>query len=179
MPTRTLDISKALAIDGWMTEKELCWLGEQAQGHSRIVEYGSFLGRSTRALCDNTSGWVMAVDNWLGPRDADVPDRSNLLARFKSNLQGVPCELRIVKGDHDSPKVKALAMAAHPDMVFLDGDHRPEAVFAQISFWCKSLEPGSLLCGHDAKFPPVTHAVINLLGTLTLAPDTEIWYARV
>ena len=63
--TTPLKLDKALSIPGWMTVTEFCWLAEQATKHLRIVEIGSYLGRSTRALADNTPGWVLAVDDWM------------------------------------------------------------------------------------------------------------------
>jgi hypothetical protein len=179
MPNRAVDISKALPIEGWMTEKELFWLGEQAQTHKRIVEFGSFCGRSTRALCDNAAGWVMAVDDWRGAREDKLHDPKLVLARFKHNLHGVPCELRIVTGDHTNNKIIDYVSSQNPDMVFLDGSHELRDVASQLMYWKIHMNPGSLLCGHDGDFPGVTYSVINILGSLVLAPETAIWYATV
>jgi hypothetical protein len=59
-------LANALAIDGWMSEREVAWLAHMAAQHHRIVELGSWKGRSTRALGDNTPGTVWAVDTWAG-----------------------------------------------------------------------------------------------------------------
>jgi predicted O-methyltransferase YrrM len=61
-----INIARALATDGWMSEAELFWLATQAQQHRRIVELGSFLGRSTRALADHTPGIVYAWTTGTG-----------------------------------------------------------------------------------------------------------------
>jgi len=55
------NIQKALAIQGWMSEPELTWLAEQAQQSQVIVEVGSHVGRSIRALADNTQETLIAV----------------------------------------------------------------------------------------------------------------------
>src|SRR3954470_12383000 len=75
-----IDITRALAIDGFMEEQELVWLAQQAKIHKCIVEIGSLLGRSTRALLDHTEGIVYAFDDWKGPRDMYMSkdDRLNL-----------------------------------------------------------------------------------------------------
>ena len=173
-----VDISRALLIEGWMNEPDLHWLATEAQKHDRIVEFGSYLGRSTRALCDNARGWVLAVDDWWGPRDVDVEHRSNLLERFKANLAGVPCKLRIAVSQHSNSKLLDLVASLEPDMVFLDGDHQMEPVRQQVSFFSRRLKSGSLLCGHDASSPAVYAAIHGERGTVTIAPGTDIWYER-
>ena len=51
-----IDISRAKSVEGWMAEAELTWLACQAQTAKVIVEVGSHVGRSTRALADHTTG---------------------------------------------------------------------------------------------------------------------------
>src|SRR5689334_9855287 len=66
-----IDIAHALPLPGWMTEAELSWLAEQAMSRVRILEIGSWCGRSTRVLGDHTPGSVYAVDQWNGAAGLD------------------------------------------------------------------------------------------------------------
>ena len=67
------DITNALKVPGWMWQHELQWLADQATRYSKIVEIGSWRGRSTRALADNTPGTVTAVDGFVGsPFDTEL-----------------------------------------------------------------------------------------------------------
>lgn len=157
-----LKLDRALAIPGWMRVSELVWLALQATGHSRIAEVGSYLGRSTRALADNTSGWVLAVDHW---RDAEV------LTSFCENCN-IP-NIRTFPFDHQ--ECDPLANAPY-DMIFLDGDHSYDAVKRDIATWLPHLSPGGLLCGHDFSYEGVHRAVLERFGVVHLAALTQIWY---
>lgn len=51
---------------------------------------------------------------------------------------------------------------ASQDIVFIDGDHSYEAVFADIRAWWPKVRLGGILCGHDyphRRFPGVRRAV--------------------
>jgi len=151
-----MDISRALAIDGWMEPTELRWLAEQASTHKRIAEIGSWKGRSTRAMADNLAegGRIVAIDTWKGsdeePHRAELRAHTEgwLLEEFERNMEGTL-----------SSKVKPLQMlsldAAYAlrnerfDMIFLDASHDYENVRADILAWLPLLENGGLFCGHD------------------------------
>jgi len=69
------------------------------------------------------------------------------------------------------------------DFVFIDADHRYEAVVEDIRLWRPKVKAGGLLCGHDfcAGWPGVMQAVRELFpgdGAHHHAPST-IWFARV
>ena len=72
---KPITIERALQTEGWMEEDELKWLAEQAQLHTNIVELGSYLGRSTIALAENTDGSVIAIEDWYGPRVMDFSQK--------------------------------------------------------------------------------------------------------
>lgn len=170
------DIDRALTIPGWMDEDELAWLARAASEHRRIVEVGSFLGRSTRALADNTAGVVYALDNWLGPMEVDMStdERKLLESRFRAHLADHLATGKVIaiKGDHALPP-----RGIGPDMVFIDGDHSMEAAAHDIGYWAAELAPGGLLCGHDYDHPPVREAVHALFGEV--AVTNKIWSVNV
>jgi Methyltransferase domain len=177
-----IDIERAKSIDGWMNNEELTFLAEQAKLHSNIVEIGSWKGRSTRALIDNAAGQVTAVDTWAASDSpsmawvknviASKPDPNWVRAEFDRNTGGTT-NLRTLQ-------MTSLAAAVQLqderfDMIFIDGDHDIEPVYQDILAWKNLLVPGGLLCGHDAKDPSVTAAVIRAFGERTDVSNTDIW----
>lgn len=62
------------------------------------------------------------------------------------------------------------------DFVFIDADHREEAVRADIEAWRPKVRPGGRLAGHDAqaKFPGVLAAINDLLPGWVLCNDS-VW----
>lgn len=170
------DISRALAIPGFMGLGQLEWLAWHAAQHERIVEVGSFMGRSTRALADNTPGLVFALDNWQGPWEMDLPMeiRRDLFDTFKTNLADHIAAGKVIaiKGDH------ALApRGIQPDMVFIDGDHNMGSVVRDLTFWRQEITPGGLLCGDDYDFPSVSEALRMVLGKVEVTEN--IWSVYV
>lgn len=175
-----VDISKALAIVGFMHETELQWLAEQAQKYQRIAEVGSYYGRSTRALCDNTPGHVHAYDDWWGPRDTPVDWRARhlILDKFQENLKDhiESGKLIMHEGDHENA-----VPDGEFDMVFIDGSHDYFDFKRDLERWIPAVTKGGMLCGHDYDigYPGVLRALYEVIGPTHVgqAANTTIWMA--
>lgn len=179
-----IDITKAEQINGWMSIEELQWLAAQATRHKLIVEIGSYKGRSTRALGDNTTGVVIAIDHWLGEAHLDMSaeQRAKLYDTFYSNLADLIEAKKVIplKLDHKETKPNLnVKLDFRPDFVFIDGDHSYESVKHDIQVWLEEVQSGGIICGHDAAHPPVAQAVQELIKDVAYAPNTSIWYSIV
>jgi len=163
-----------LEIEGWMTEKELAWLAEQAKTHYIIIEIGSFLGRSTRVLGENTPGVVYAIDDWKGGHDPSIPKR-DYYPEFEVNLHDLIAAGKVapVHADHG-----AADLDFEPDMVFIDGEHTYEAVVRDIEKWMARM-PTGLLCGHDGDYHPVNQAIHQLVLGFQFVEGTTIWFKEL
>lgn len=187
-----MDLSRAAQIPGWMWDQELEWLAKSAQDHKLIVEIGSFLGRSTRALGENTPGKVYAVDDFNGTgiefkpdgRPFTQQDRESIFSYFNINLGDLIADEKVipVKISYDTIEMSGALGLLQPDMVFIDGDHSYPAVCRDIRYWKPRLAPGGLLCGHDFCYEPVANAVKEILVdngiSVTSAPSTSIWFCH-
>ena len=160
-----MNIERALAIPGWMSEVELSYLASLAEKFMSIVEIGSWRGRSARAFADNLKacGTLICVDTWADnaygavfPGDApDLCQRPDWLwNEFRNNLEdqiGItvfPARMTSMEG--------ATHFAKHKfNCVFIDAGHHYEDVRADILFWRQLLKEGYVLCGHD--YNPVCH----------------------
>lgn len=173
-----IDLRIADALQGWITHTELEWLAKQAKKHKRIVEIGSYLGRSTRALGDNTDGVVYAIDNFMGPQDISIPApiAKNVYEIFHYNLGTLINTGRVIPiiADHANVNV-----SISPDMVFLDGSHTYEAVKRDIEIWKARMTPGGLLCGHDYTNIGTVRQAVDELLKVKVARHTTIWYTKV
>lgn len=159
-------LERALAIKGWMSPIELKWLAKTATQSEKILEIGSFHGRSTRALCDNAKGHVTAVDPWNGPYIMDngntLFDQSKSWPEFQRNLADVK-NLTIFRGyfgDFSNQNKEKF------DFIFIDGDHRYGSVMHDIAKAVLMLESGGILAGHDythKDWPGVKKAVDEVL----------------
>ena len=172
-----VNIDRASQIPGWMTYKELTWLAKQARKHQKIVEIGSYMGRSTRAMGDHTTGIVAAIDDFKGPRDMNLPEfmRDGVAEAFVWALGDLLTSGRVsmMVADHATADVNF-----SPDMVFIDGSHIHEDVLRDITTWKKRLATGGLLCGHDyTNMEDVSRAVNELIDRPKVVKGTSIWYS--
>lgn len=159
-----MNLERALAIPGWFNLPEMEWLADQASRHTRIVEVGCWMGRSTRAMADNTSGFIYAVDTWNGSEEhqgdfvGKHPDW--VYAEFLRNTLDL---LNVRPIRQTSQEASHMLAGILPDMVFIDAAHDYDSVRADILAWKPLVLHGGLLCGHDHGHPPVARAVEELL----------------
>jgi predicted O-methyltransferase YrrM len=164
-----------------MLDNELQWLAEQASTHRNILEVGSFMGRSTRALADNTLGTVTAVDTWAGSDEAEhksllegePPDW--LFEKFQRNMGELNNVYAVRRASLDAAASFATACSQF-DMIFVDASHDYENVKADILAWAPLVAEGGLLCGHDYHLgaPGVVRAVDELLSGVQVFES--IWF---
>lgn len=151
----------------------------------QIVEVGSFTGASSLALAPYAER-LICVDTWSGSKN-DPEDRINdlygdhgdgVMSAFMENVRHV---YPVIQAARMTSAVAAGRLAAGKvklDMVFLDGDHRYEAVKADIDAWLPLIRRGGILCGHDFGdlFPGVRRAVSETLGFGGCRIMGSIWW---
>jgi predicted O-methyltransferase YrrM len=168
-------IKRASTILGWMTEAELWWLAVQSSNRRKILELGSYYGRSTRAMADNTPGVVYAVDNFKGPTEVAMFDfeRSTIKTIFDKNLADhiASGKVIVVDSDHSDydPPIDDF------DMVFIDGDHTYEPFKRDLTRWLGKTRLPYLMSGHDIDHPEVKQVVDEVFAGKTINTFGGIW----
>lgn len=189
-----IDISRALAIDGWMSERELTWLAQQAReisssrassGGAVFVEIGTWKGRSARAIGDNLcdGSYLWCIDAYDTRSDLiESATRGDVVwSEAQSNLRDLIERERVLTRRFDSGfAAKSLEHAGiKPDFVFIDGSHDYESVRDDIRAWLPLLREHGVLCGHDyGVYPGVGQAVREAFGNgngFKTVKGTSIW----
>ena len=142
-------VSVLAHVDGYLLPHEglfLYWLARCAPGDGAVVEVGALRGRSTLCLAagvaDRGSGKVVAIDANRYKTNEELIEN---LAHFKA--------CRIV---HVVPLESIEVAESWRDPVrfcFIDGDHKEDAVRADVESWLPHLSPGGFLALHDSTGP--------------------------
>jgi predicted O-methyltransferase YrrM len=186
-------MTKRALPQGWMGKRCRRWLRSAVRAVTRggvVVEVGSWRGRSTTVLAAHMppAARLYAVDTWAGvPDDPDqhvelYEGAGDVYADFCRNLAGpirserlIPLRMTSLEGAAELGR----RLGAHSvDLVFIDADHRYEAVRADIEAFLPLVKPGGVLGGHDYGWPGVRQAVEEMLPGHGTAP-TSIWFYRV
>jgi len=178
-----MNLGRAYSIVGWMSGPELQYLAETAAKSLVIVEAGSFHGKSTRALGDNTKGIVHAVDPWkpmifpngLGAATGVEVDGTTF-TRFCMNVGD------LIKVGRIHPHKMAFTdykMPEDTDFCFIDALHDYVNCKSDILHALKYQKQG-ILAGHDYSkdWPGVTRAVNETFGANVKVIDT-IWSVQL
>lgn len=179
-----MNLGKAQQIVGWMSDPELAFLAEQASTSKIIVEAGSFHGKSTRVLADNTEGIVHAVDPWkpmifpngLGSATGVEVDGTTFLRFCLNNGDHIktgriyPHKMRFV--DYELPE--------GVDFCFIDALHDYDNCLADIHHALKYQKHG-VLAGHDYanSWPGVMRAVTETFGFSRVKLTDSIWSVQL
>jgi predicted O-methyltransferase YrrM len=172
------DFDSALAavsdVEGWMSEgqaRRLWDLASSVPAGGRIVEIGSFRGRSAIVLARASGGAaeVVAIDphagNDRGPQEivgsADEGEADNVAFRANLERAGVASRIRHVR----MPSQGALdAVDGTIDLLYVDGAHRFGPASDDIARWGARVRPGGTMLIHDSfSSVGVTLALMRLL----------------
>lgn len=170
-----VDISKAVKVSGWMKPKELEWLTQMATGCEKVLEVGSYHGRSTTAL--SVADSVYCVDLWGTPGIGDDDYKLFLknTAKFKDRVT-------VLRGNSHDMLDKLIEDGEQFDMGFVDGCHKYKFVYGDIERVLKLVRKGGLICGHDYSkrpWPDVVRAVNELVPDFKHLKGTAIWWKKV
>lgn len=183
MSRRTFDDawSAVADVDGWMTHGQAMALYDAAAAcpaGGRIVEIGSFRGRSTIVLAsaalDDVE--VVAIDphagNDRGPQEIDgyEDEATEDHVVFNANLAnaGVADRVRHVRAFSDA----AHGMVDDPiDVLYVDGAHRYGPARTDIAEWGARVRPGGTMLIHDS-FSSIG-VTLAILRELLLSKDWQ------
>ena len=147
-------------VEGWMTEGQggaLYAAAASCPAGGRIVEIGSFQGRSTvvLALAAAPGVEIVAIDphagNDRGPQEFDGYEQAAAddHTRFEANLVTAGVRDRVTHirefSDHAHAQV-----AGGIDVLYIDGAHRYTPARADIRDWGARVNPGGSLLIHDS-----------------------------
>ncbi len=143
-------------VDGWLKleDAELLFTAAAAVQSGCIVELGSYRGRSTVALCaGSVSGGKVPVyaiephEHFVGIKGG-VFGSGDRRAFFKTMLD--TRYVNIVRLINATSQVVAPGWDKPVSLLFVDGDHRYEAVLADITSWRPHLVDGAIIIFNDA-----------------------------
>lgn len=145
---------------------------QRAQNGDRLLELGSFRGRSTSYLLElaNKSGKdlnIFAVDHFEG---SDEHAKIDYYTQFKNNMDNLQFKYPynvIVKNSIDAANQfedKSL------DFIMIDASHDYENVKNDILAWMPKLKDGGVFAGDDYDWPGVSKAVNELLTDIIVTP---------
>lgn len=144
----------------------------------RIVEVGSWEGRSTVALANAVHPRVIhAVDTWTGSpgepseilagqRDVFATWQANIAALTAGNVEAHHMDWRAYHATTPGP----IALA------FIDACHSYDEVRDNIMAFLPLIAPGGVLCGDDQHHPPIRKALMDCLPARDVFLKASMWW---
>lgn len=159
-------MSLARRIPGWTRDDEavaLAYASHSLPDHARIVELGSFLGRSAVLLAGGRklrgSGHLHCIDPFDASGDAfSAPVyltiagalRTSLRQCFEKNIRRAGLSEWVTVHQGYAEEIGA-AWTQPIDLLFMDGDHSYAAVMRAYAVWAPWLKPGGWLAIHNSR----------------------------
>jgi len=168
----------------WFPPQSCDLLADLAQSvadvRGRIVEVGSWEGRSTVALANAIAPRVVhAVDTWKGspgePSAALAAER-DVYATWRQNIDdltaGNVVAFRMPWREYAETATTPVAL------VFIDAEHTYTEVRDTIQAFLPHVQRGGVICGDDAHHGPVREAVLHCLPSLEVQTRASMWWWR-
>lgn len=175
-----------LDIPGWMPEQDLQYietLAARVPDHGRIIEVGSFYGRSAWAWARSApSATVHCIDLWLGCTVEEPNSHSNVSVFDERHFVEFTKDCgNITRTRGDSNRVLPTLPQQTYDLIFLDGAHTNPQYENDLELAFPLLKNGGILCGHDfiSAWPDIiratTYFAANHQKPIWFGQRTTIW----
>ncbi len=152
------------SIQGWFNfEKVYSLMVERSQNHSKFVEVGSWLGKSSvyMAVEINNSGKDIkfyTVDTWEGSLDENDKDKNlheDLFSKMNKSLYDSFLE-NIIPVENIITPIRKKSIEASKDFednsldfVYIDANHQFRNVLEDLKSWYPKVKSGGVIAGHD------------------------------
>ncbi len=175
-------------IPGWSEDIERLYdhVTKTCADDATLVEVGVWFGRSVVMLgqklleLGKADVKVFAVDSFTGSDGVTPEMRATIdamggsyLKLFEVNLRKALVDRVVRPVQGDSAGAAEQFVDGEVDFVFIDADHRYEAVKRDILAWLPKVKRGGVIAGHDFLDPDVNRAVKELLPSA--ASCGQVW----
>jgi len=144
------------------------------------VEIGAWCGASAVAMAEG-GGWVISVDTF---RASDRYTGEAALRRIRSEQTQTfePFTRRVRESGWAAQIVAVVAWSTDAaellgentvDLLYVDGDHEPASVLADLAVWWPTVRPGGLILGHDWSLTERSVVAFSQLMRVTVARPSE------
>ena len=180
-------------IPGWFNYSETYdMIVDQVPEDGKIVEIGSFLGRSTHYLAtsllnaNKLNVTIYCVDTFAGSSEhANLNLPKDFSQIFRDNLEYYINRDMVIpmQGRSDDTKILEVFEEASIDYIMVDGAHEYEPVIDDIQNWWPKLKPNGVMFGDDYNLASVSQAVKKTLpeimagGLGVNGSQEQTWYA--
>lgn len=141
-------------LEGKLSFEESAWLFHAARGMRRIVEIGSFRGKSCVLLAlgsRETGGHVTAIDphvNFANAKSSfDMSDHDAMVDALRRHGVAERVTKLVATSEGALPQWDGGPI----DLLWVDGDHNYPAVKFDLEAWGKFVRVGGIIAAHDYK----------------------------
>lgn len=131
-----------------------------------VAEIGSYAGESAKVFLDHGKVKVLfCIDPWEGGYDdRDIASNSNMRrieGLFDQRLSSYHNFVKVKKKSEDAA---SMFPDEFFDVVYIDGNHKYEAVKQDILTYLPKVKKGGFLAGHDLNVSEVERAILDTVG---------------
>ena len=165
-------------IPGWFNYSETYdVIVDRIEPNGKIIEIGSFLGRSTHYLATSLFNankidvQVYCIDTFEGSSEhANIKLPNDFYHMFRDNLRFYIGRDMVmpIQGRSDNPDILNKFEDEEIDFIMVDGAHEYEAVKSDIVNWWPKLKPNGVMFGDDFSLKSVEVAVKDGLGSMNV-----------
>ena len=134
----------------WFTQNIHAWKNvfSSTKVPENVLEIGSFEGRSTCWLLENTQARVTCVDTWDGSDEHTMEHKAGLFDRFLDNIKDYKDRVTIMRG-FSGEVLRQFPCEPIFDFIYIDGSHYSKDVLEDAILSWRLLKQGGIIIFDD------------------------------